>query len=136
MTGIKCIGRDGQEREFNCSEPDIDGYGVKRYTYRIRPIASEPIESFEFTVEEVGEDTVKVVVMDRHHEPAYSAMGIPERMIQECATTLGKKVISSNNGANIPGEFRTPRATKVWERLVAQERATFDEQQDRYTFTG
>lgn len=136
MKTIKCIGRDGLEREFFCSDTEIEGLIKKKYTYRIRPSDSEPQESFEFTVEEVDNSTVKVVMMNAHNEPTYSAMGISETMIEECAMTLGKTIVSSSNRHKNSDEYRTEPATKVWRRLEKLGRAIYNVDWDRFTFLG
>ena len=69
--------------------------------------------------------------------PQYTGKGITERLIEESANFLELTIISSTSNPNkkvLNTEFRTVPATKVWERLKNQGLASYNEEDDIYTF--
>lgn len=86
---------------------------------------------FEFNVVEHGLDAVRVDMMNNQGRPHYSAVGLPEAMVLFVAKYAGRPVSSSvTNGPG--GEYRTPAATKVRERLKALGLAKYDASEDRF----
>ena len=58
-------------------------------------------------------------------------------MIEEAANVLGLTIISSTNNPqkkSLSTEWRTPAADIIWGRLIFHGRATYNEQDDIYTF--
>lgn len=60
---------------------------------------------------------MRIVMMNNHGVKEYSGAGIPDYMIPEISKVLEKPLISSSNHAIENDVYRTPDATKVWERL-------------------
>ena len=127
---LQCTGRDGETRQFKYKcIPEQFSQSYSYHVYAIPPLDSG--EFFELTVEDMENDALKITMMENHKIPEYSATGIPDALIPHIAKTFQKAVVSSSNGVRA-GEFRTPDATKVWDRLVTNGMATKDEETDSY----
>jgi hypothetical protein len=132
VPNLSCTGRNGQTRTYQytftqglSAAPEWD-FRV----WSIPPPASG--EFFSFSVRELDAQTVRVIAMAHNNEPAYIAMGIPEAIILEAAAVLHRRVTSSPTAGGA-GIWRTPEATKVWERLRAAGRATYNSATDIYS---
>lgn len=130
MHPLQCVGKDGVTREFTCQHEYIPL--SSEWIFRVRVI-SEVVDpdSFELVLEELDDETVRVIVLHNYGNPAYSGKGIPDALLPYAASTLGRKVQSSPTYAD-GGVFRTPAATKVWARLVGAGKATYDRDADIY----
>jgi len=137
MCTIISIGRDQEARRFRYFIETEIMEGVNTWTFWVQPIDQELIESFEFRVNEVNAETAKVMMINRHDEAAYQAMGIPEALIEEASRILRRTIISSSNLSNakiFKNERREHSATKIWLRLEADNRARYDEINDIYIY--
>ena len=104
-----------------------------RYAVHLRWPANEGNDDFfEFAVRADANGGIRVTTMEHHGRAHYSAKGIPDALLVFAAKHLNKVVGSSSNLAG-SDEFRTPAATKVWDRLVARGTAVYDAAADRYT---
>lgn len=131
MSQISCIGRDGITRIFDYSVSQSAEGG---WTFRVRsdpPPASG--DFFELGVEKVGLTTVRVVIASHFLRPEYKAMGIPEALLPEIKRVLSLSVESSPTSGATTNVYRTPAATKYWDRLKAAGGATYDSKRDVYT---
>jgi hypothetical protein len=137
MSEIECIDRDGNVNVFLYSYKIDDFNNHYVWVFTIIPKGQNYNDFFSFSATEINQDTMKVTMMSHNNKIIYKAKGIPERMIEELNKITRKKIISSTNNPNskiLPEEFRTPRATKVWNRLLNNDRAIFDIENDIYTF--
>lgn len=89
-------------------------------------------QPFELAVKEIDDATVRVVMISNHGRPCYASKGIPDALLATVKVELQRAVQSSPaaGGGNV---FRTPAATKVWERLVGKGLATYDDATDIFT---
>jgi hypothetical protein len=128
---FSCVGRDGKKRDFKYSreEEPLSGKWYFRVT-SIPPLPSE--EFFELVLEELDANTVRVVSINHFNIPEYTAMGIPEALLPIARSEIGKVVQSSPSRGTSGDVFRSNAATKVWERLVAANAATYDSASDIY----
>ena len=129
MAEISCIGRDGKSRYYTyTTTKDFQD----QWCYKFRSIPPpESYEAFEITVSPVSDSEVRVIAMYNNGGSEYSAKGIPDAAIQLISSELQKTVCSSPNHC-MNGVFRTPQATKVWERLVEKGLAVYSETEDVY----
>jgi hypothetical protein len=102
------------------------------WTYRVRCNPGDT-HSFEMSLEEVDSNTVQIIMMIHYDRPEYAAKGIPDALIAAVATDLNKTVVSSPTRGRM-NVSRNEKATKVWDRLVAAGRATYDKTADVYTY--
>ena len=129
MTQLRCTDKEGNERIYllKCEYDSIRG----EFTYRVY---SDPLPSsgefFELSVKEVKGE-LQVTAMYNHNEPEYKGKGIPDSLLMHVAAQSGKRVRSSPSWAP-GGVYRTPDATKVWDRLVSKKLASYSEQDDVY----
>lgn len=131
MPTFSCVGRDGEKRDFEYSieEEPING----KWFFRASCIPPLPGGGFfELALEELDENTVRVVSINHFNIPQYTAMGIPEGLLPIAQRELRKAVQSSPSHGSSGDVFRTTAATKVWERLVAADAATYDSGSDIY----
>jgi hypothetical protein len=149
MSEIECIDKDLFKFEIECIDKD-GNVNFFLYKYEINWINNRNVWNFSiipkeqswddffyFSATEISNDTMKVTMMDHHNRIIYKAKGIPEKMIEELNKITSKKIISSTNNVNskiLFEEFRTPKATNVWNRLKNNNKATFDIDTDIYTF--
>src|SRR5260370_21972716 len=131
------LDKNGKTHRFIYEAPEEDqAFGgnwdqaTATFTYRVK---TEPKTEycFEFTVQQEGQDRLRVVMMENHGREEYRAKGIPEAMILMLARSSGKTVTSSSNRAG-PGEYRTTAANKIWQRLLGRRSARYSLEEDRY----
>ncbi len=125
MPNFDCVGRDGVTRTFRY-EYDKDQF-QDEWNFRVFSVpAPASGEFFDLSVAKIVDDMVRVIAVAHHNEPAYVAKGIPEALLPIVKQVLNKQVISSPTGGQAGNVYRTPAATKVWERLCASGKATYD----------
>lgn len=128
MSELKCIGRDGVARTFDVRW-DKDIFAEK---WKFRVVTSPALpggEAFHLDIEEISEGLGRVVMMNNYGVREYCGMGIPEALLPLASATLGMKLQSSptlgtSSTPGASGIYRTPAATKVWNRLVNAGKAT------------
>lgn len=130
---LGCVGADGVRREFiwRADKAQLDD----KWTFRVESQTSNPPgDCFELVVEllEERDHTARVVMMHHHGRPEYQAKGIPDALLPEIRRYLDKNVESSPRIACMNGVYRTPAATKVWERLKRAGLAEYDSSRDVY----
>ena len=133
-TEIIGVGKGGVATTFKYSVEidNVNGKDVSNFS--LIPENEQFVDLFSFSITHINDTTAKVTVMDAHHRPEYSAKGIPEALIKEANLITGKRIISSKSYVEEGGEFRTQHATKVWNRLVDEGRAEYDNDSDTYTY--
>lgn len=129
MTVLKCIGRDGIEREFACRIREEPFFGTTHLF--VRPIDHQPQDEFELVLKEESADVMRVKMMNHHYLEIYAQKGIPEAAIIYAAAAF-QKTVESSPSAPSNGQWRIPAATSVWERLRAQGKATYSSETDIY----
>lgn len=132
MNTITCIGRDGIARTFNYTHDEEMHDGRPKWNYQIR-VEGQRMEDefFELSLREIQPGVLQVAVLRNQGAAHLKAMGILDTLIPHLKTELLCQIESSpKNGG--PGIFRTPDATRVWNRLVAKGLATYDASRDVY----
>ena len=108
--------------------------GPAKWSYRVRPQQAAPhLDYFEFDVVEHGSAAVRVVMMNNHRQAHLSGKGILDALIPRVAAELGRQVQSSPESGQTKDIYRTPDATKAWERLRSSGIATYDGTTDIYS---
>jgi hypothetical protein len=133
MEALICVGRDGIKHTFYVDYKLIGSPAVQTcnfYVYRSSPPIPED-EWFDLTVVRFDPQTFMVTMMQSNYKEWFSAKGIPEAIIPYAAGILKCHIVSSSNKKNA-GEYRTPPATKAWERLRNKALADYDAENDRY----
>jgi hypothetical protein len=136
-TEIKCTDRNGSPSQFKYSMDESEEEGNVKWVFRVMPFDLNASDWYEFAITVINPTVGKVTVMDNRDLVQYRGKGITEKMIEEAANVLGLTVISSTNKSQkklLLTEWRTPAATKIWNRLLDQGRATYNEEDDIYTF--
>lgn len=130
MTKILCIDKNEQVRTFDYSVSELSLSSEWEYRVTtIPPLVSG--EFFQLRVKEISPQTVRVVMLKHNDEPSYIAMGIPDKLLQIVKQDLSKNVESSPTMSQ-EGDSRNELATKVWDRLVAKNLASYDSSNDIY----
>jgi hypothetical protein len=131
MPNFLCTGRDGVIRAFRyVYDLDLDG-NHNFLVYSIPPPANGA--AYEAAFAPLDAQTVRQIAMHHHGHANYSEKGIPDALLPIVAAKLGLTVVSSPSFQAGGGVFRTPDATKVWNRLVARGIAMFDQATDVFT---
>jgi hypothetical protein len=135
---IRPVGRDGATRTYivRC-EPTLERYDLTdpssirphwRLEARERGESRENVAAgFRVTVVGVG-DRCAVVTELFAELPAYRERGLGEALIELSAELTTRRILSSSNSPShewLRGEYRTPDAEKVWQRLRAAGRARY-----------
>lgn len=139
MTPIKCVGKDGVEREFYYSteEDTLDHVWMFR-VYKNQN--SEGDSGFEVKYKPISDFVWMQAGIYHHGNQEYSGKGIPEVIIPEVSRNRKVLIVSSPSQAQ-PTEyeeniFRTPDATKMWQRLVNKEIAVYNSNADIFVLLG
>lgn len=134
---IICTGKNNLQTNFKYwHEKESNDYG-NIWKISVVDEAENYMNIASYRAEEIGDNQLKITVMNNRNSDVFSAKGIPEKIIDELAKISGKTVISSTNkltAKSIDSEFRTGEATKVWERLVKEKKATYNSNFDIYTY--
>ena len=128
MGTITCVGRDGGSRTYEYSVTRVRD----EWLYRVR--STPPPTSggtLELTVKEVSDTEVMVTMMHHHWQPEYAARGIPDALLPRIREEL-EQTVASSPSAGSGNVYRTPDATKVWERLKNAGIASYSESEDVY----
>jgi hypothetical protein len=136
-TEIICIDKNGLQNQFKYSMDESEENGKVKWVFRVMPLDLNATDWFEFAITVINPTIGKVTVMDNRNMVEYRGKGITEKMIEEAANVLGLTIISSTNNPqkkSLSTEWRTPAADIIWGRLITQGRATYNEQDDIYTF--
>lgn len=134
---IICTDRNGIQNQFKYSIEESEENGKVKWIFRVMPFDLIATDWFEFAITVINPTIGKVTVMDNRNMVQYRGKGITEKMIEEAANVLGLTIISSTNNPqkkSLLTEWRTPAADIIWGRLITQGRATYNEQDDIYTF--
>ena len=132
MATLACTGRDNVVRtfEFRYGQEPLSG----EWSFKVTTIPPPPHSKFfEMTLAPIGAQTLRVVMLNHFKFPPYVAMGIPEALLSAAKALLGQDIESSPSSGTQGGIYRTPDATKVWERLRQRGLATYDASRDVYT---
>ena len=136
-TEIICIDRNGNQNPFKYSMDESEESGKVKWVFRVMPHDLNAADWFEFAITVINPTVGKITVMDNRNMVQYRGKGITEKLIEEAANVLGLTIISSTNNPlkkSLSTEWRTPAADIIWGRLITQGRATYNEQDDIYTF--
>jgi hypothetical protein len=131
---LVCVGQDGEARTFYVDGP-VDAGGESRFLIysRIPPATND--DWFEARLRSLTNDTAQSVMFSHYYSPSYMRKGIPEQVILYAAEVLRSKIVSSRVISERPGEYLVEPARKAWERLVAQGRAVYVRERNRYETT-
>lgn len=124
MPQFLCRDRFGQERVFRYESQTDPSGTVDFQVYSVPPPMSG--DFFECSFTPLNPTTVRQTMIDHHGHPNYAGMGIPDSLLPIAAAKIGKTIVSSPGLAPGGGVWRTPFATKMWNRLVAKQLATYD----------
>ena len=114
-------------------------FTARRWTFRIMPVEEQCNDHYEFTITRVDEWTGKVTQIHRNFIDYYSGKRIGDKMIEVASEVLGLNIISSSNNGEYTSfdpEWRTPPATRIWDRLVDRGIASYDSKTDIYRYPG
>jgi hypothetical protein len=135
---IVCTDRNGNQNLFKYSLDESDEDGNAKWIFRVMPFDLNATDWFEFGITVINPTIGKVTMMNNRNMVQYKGKGITEKLIEEAANVLGLTIISSTNNPKTKSlltEWRSEAAGVIWKRLINQGLASFNEQEDIYTFT-
>src|SRR4051812_43431089 len=123
MVPLMCTGADGVVRRFFMdvrpyADPTSRGWEISVHLRDPPRPDQDDLYYSDFRVRPNGSDVQPISLM--HNKQHYSAKGITEALFRYIATVSGLTLVSSSNLQSQQGddaEFRTSKATAVWERL-------------------
>lgn len=127
---IICKGADNILREYIFTEEINTDMGST--DYRVYVPGYFHGDFFELCLFQVEKDTYQVMMINNAGQECYSKKGIGESLIAHLAVTRKIKINSSPTMSECFNYCRTNAATKVWQRLVSQGLAKYDEKNDIY----
>ncbi len=134
---ITCVDRHGAYNTFYYRY-SVSGIQTEQEEHRLTIFASSNYsdsEFFELTAKP-KDGQLKIITIVKNNDALYGAKGIPDSAIPELAMLSGKIVRSSSHKyPSEQNEYRTNDATKVWQRLENNQKATYDQATDVYTLT-
>jgi hypothetical protein len=126
---LKCTGKDGIERVYNCFFEQDD---CNEWHFFVRDTEGKLQNPSQLTVKPVCPDTFQVTMMTHNGEKAYSKMGIHDALIPFVAKHLAAKLVSSKGLDLQSGDYQIETAKKVWLRLVEAGKAVFNKDTGRF----
>lgn len=132
---IACIGKDLIKRDFYYSytkpQPVSNDY---RLTIYASSNHSDP-DFFELVATPKESNELKIITITKNNDALYGAKGIPDAAIPELIVLSGMGVCSSSQKYPTDiNEHRTDDATKLWDRLVRNGKAIYDQATDIYKY--
>jgi hypothetical protein len=131
MKSFSCVGSGGVSYCFEYEEEHLVGLDCDTWIYRVWGSDSK-INFFEFVLKEIDIDTLRIVVINNHHVPELTNKGIAGGLIKLSRRNLGRVIESSPKAGREIATYRTKDAEKVWERLVLEGVAYYDQVRDVY----
>ncbi|WP_279214938.1 hypothetical protein [Achromobacter mucicolens] len=120
---LTCISRDNVERECSLRVEETDGYPWFKVSHE-----SVSNEFFEFILKPLNDRSHMVMMINAHG--VFRGWGIPDAILPFAASYLSTEIHSSPTMT--PESWRTPAATKVWERLVSVGKAEYNKATDTF----
>ncbi len=132
---LETVGPEGQQYTFiveQQSRPDPNNADIIAHHFNIK----ESVDSFNIFQFSVLEDheRLRVIQMAHNDAPELKGRRIPDQMIRFVNRLFNKTVVSSDNKKPESGDFRSDKATRVWQRLVDSKEADYNEELDFYFF--
>ena len=125
MGRFEAMGNDGVHTfsyEFDFDE------AAKEWHFRVLTVPPpENRDFFEFTLKILDDTSVRQTSIEHHGSAYYAAKGIPAAVLPIAAANIEKTIVSSPTFGESSNVFRTPDATKIWNRLVEKELAIYDD---------
>ncbi|AGP39483.1 hypothetical protein [Sorangium cellulosum] len=128
---LDTVARDGSSQSFDAEADHDASAGV--WTYRA--FVAECADFYEARFKQVAAGYIQPDMLDRHHD-AFRGKGITEAIFLRVVQDAGLPLVSSTNRGtmNFENEYRTGDAERIWRRLFAEERASYDGKEDRFRF--
>jgi hypothetical protein len=114
---------------------DPDGRFLKFLVHLRNPPRPDEDDLYFAEFRFIGSPEVQSMTLNNSGRSHYRGKGITEAVFAEVARLTGLTLVSSSDKyPKLDTERREPEATKVWERLVSDNRARYDSTTDRYTY--
>lgn len=132
---LRTIDREGNAHVFEL-QLTRQSVPCNKWNYHIKHPESHDFYQGDFT--EIGNGKIQPEMLTNQYLPEYKGRGITEALFADVTQKSGLTLVSSTNRGtkNFENESRSHPADKVWKRLVASGKATYDIEEDRYTYTG
>ena len=92
-------------------------------------------EFYEARFVAVDDNRLRPDMLANRNDPRYRGKGISEAVFKDVAIQSGRTVVSSRKETpDDLAEWRSVSADKLWTKLVARGKATFDPEEGRFTY--
>lgn len=132
-----CVDKSGKANEFKYTIEFSDEDDFQKISYRVISADINTDDWFAFSLVRINDSTGKIYAMNNNNVPELTRKGIPEKLIEITTIQFNSTIISSSNNPKskqLDTEWRTVAANKVWDRLVADNKAKYDSQLNLYTY--
>ena len=132
VTELTCIGRDGHARIFYLESPRDLTHGPLRFRVHINNPPEPGDDWFSITLVPFR-DGLKIVEINHFGHEWYRAKGIGDTLLPEIHRLTQARIYSSSNEQReAADEFRSMPAGKLWLRLLLEDLASYDPDDDRF----
>ena len=129
---LTCFRTDGSERVFDARVRGVPDPREPAWFYYVRPSGRKyrGRKAYFASFKEIGFRQLQIEALKNELPKRYRGYCITCALVPRVAAYHQAQVRSSRSLAN--GELRTDKATKVWNRMVSEGTASYDEIEDRF----
>ena len=127
-----CLGSQGATNNF-ALEYRVEDFPRRAWRFYVTSLQDKSINDFfELVLEELESGAARVVMIDNHQVPQYQRKGIAGALLKFARNEIDRVIESSPSQGDTYDVRRTPEADQVWQRLVREGVAIYDEIRDVY----
>src|SRR5690349_764023 len=135
---ILCTARDGSHTLWLYEIEESTDSSQRVWYVRARPDHPQydGVDWYGITLTEIDAESVQITSVHNGVSRPFQGRGVGPVLYPDVARRLGRRLVSSRTNVRDSNEFRTPRATAIWEYLVQRGEAQKDGAADRYVIDG
>lgn len=127
-----CVGSEGTANSFKL-EYRVEDFPRRVWRFYVTSIQDKSINDFfELVLEELESGAARVIMIDNHRVPQYQRKGIAGALLKFARKEIDRVIESSPKQGVTSDIRRTPEADEVWQRLVRENAAIYDQSRDVY----
>ena len=134
MKELRTIDADGAQHTF-FYEVNVELNHPRKWhfhVWRTDPPRTQE-DCYQATFEELDDSTVQSTLLHNFGQWG-RRKGISESLFDEAFRSLGRQIVSSRRWVDGTAERQSDLARRMWERFVANGRARFDAERQRYVY--
>ena len=142
MTELSTLGKDQKNYNFRYTQEDYfdSSNDINKLLFFVYSADEDYDDYFDFKIAPLEHNIIKITDMFLDSKKYLRGRGIPEAMILEMHRLFpNHQIISSSNNDNFKrliGEWRSLEGSAVWNRLVKNNLAIYNSEEDLYYLNG